>query len=132
MIENFDCATTNTENITVSAYQELLDEDSQNRRIWGYCLRIENNSDEPIILTEKKLCLTDERGHSYYDYSAGFNGELPDLQPGEYFEYEETTQTEGLSAVLYGFCSAITAKGKAIKIKLPVMNLSASRRFLIN
>lgn len=132
MSENINCFVAQTGNIKVFAYPELLDEDSQKRRIWAYCLRIENNSDEPITLTQKKLCLTDECGNNFYDYSAGFNGELPDLQPGEYFEYEETAQTSGLSAVLYGFCSAVTSKGKKFEINIPAMNLGAERSMFVN
>lgn len=132
MSENIDCFVAQTGNIKVFAYPELLDEDSQSRQLWVYCLRIENNSDEQITLMQKKLCLTDEHGNNFYDYSTGFNGELPDLQPGEYFEYEETAQTNGISSVLYGFCSAITSKGKKLEINIPVMNLSTASSAFIN
>lgn len=132
MSENMDCFVAQTGDIKVFAYPELLDEDSQKQRIWAYCLRIENNSDEPITLMQKKMCLTDERGNIFYDYSDGFNGELPDLQPGEYFEYEETAQTCGISAILYGFCSAVTAKGKKLKIDIPTIDLSTEEAMLLN
>lgn len=132
MSEDAEYITAITENIVVSAYPELLDIDANQHCLWGYCFRIENNSDEPITLTRKKLCLTDETGKSRYDDSEGFNGELPDLQPGEYFEYEETAQTDNISAVLYGYCSAITSKGEKLDIKLPILNLSSEHGFLLN
>ena len=132
MSEDIDFYTAQTGNFIVSAYPELLDEDDEQHRVWGYCLRIENNSDEPVKLLKKNLCLTDECGKSLYDSSLGFNGELPDLQPGEYFEYEETAQIDGLSAVLYGFCSAVTAKGKELKINFPIMNLGTAKPVLMN
>ena len=132
MQENFEYSASETNNITVFAYPELIGVDDNQRRLWGYVLRIENNSEEPIVLTDKNLYLVDETGNSFCDSSKGFHGELPDLQPGEYFEYEETTRTDGLSAVLYGFCSAVTAKGKKLKISLPVMNLTCEKAFLLN
>ena len=132
MSEDFGYITVKTGNIVVSAYPELIDVDKNKRHLWGWCLRIENNSDEEITLKNKNLYLTDETGRSFCDHSEGFNGELPDLQPGEYFEYEETTQTSDISTVLYGFCSAVTAKGKELKIKFPVMNLGTDRALVLN
>ncbi len=132
MIDSFDSVTTQTGDIVVSAYQELIDSDCKQHGLWGYCLRIENNSDEAITLLKKNLCFTDESGKTVYDSSVGFNGELPDLLPGEYFEYEETAQINGLSSVLYGFCSAITSKGKEIKIKLPILNFDTKQVLVAN
>ena len=132
MQKNFEFNTSETDNIAVFAYPELIGVDDNQRRLWGYVLRIENNSEEPIVLTDKNLYLVDETGNSFCDSSKGFHGELPDLQPGEYFEYEETTQTDGLSAVLYGFCFAVTSKGKKLKINLPVLNLDADQPLVLN
>lgn len=129
MLNNIDYNIAQTGDIVVSAFQELLDKDNAQRELWGYCLRIENNSNERIRLTKKDLCLTDCHGNSRFDYSLGFNGELPDLEPGEYFEFEDTASICGDSAVLYGFCSAITPKGKELKIKLPLINLSSQKVF---
>lgn len=126
MLNNFEFNTEQTGDILVSAYQELVDSDYSNDEVWSYCLRIENNSNERIRLMKKNLCLTDEKGNSHYDISDGFNGELPDLEPGEYFEFEDTAKVVGNATVLYGSCFAITNKGKELKIKLPVINLSSS------
>ena len=132
MSEDFEYITVKTGDIVVSAYPELIDTDADKNQLWGYCLRIENNSDELITLKNKNLYLTDEKGRSLCECSEGFNGELPDLQPGEYFEYEETAQTSNISTVLYGFCSAVTAKGKELKINFPVLNLGAKTAIILN
>ncbi len=124
--------TATTGDIVVSVCPELIDSDSRERLLWGYCFRIENNSNKPITLIKKELCMTNEKGKSFYDSSIGFNGEIPDLQPGEYFEYEETAQTEGLATVIYGFCSALTADGKQIKIDFPVIDLNNKKSFFLN
>ena len=127
MLIDFDYSTTQTGDIIVSACQELLEKNETKQELWGYVLRIENNSNERIRLTSKDVCITDEKGNNRYMPSFGFNGELPDLEPGECFEFEDTAQSYG-SAVLYGYCKALTTKGKELKIKLPVLNLSSSRK----
>lgn len=127
MLENFDYSTMQTGDIMVSACQELLEENESRQELWVYVLRIENNSNERIRLLTKDLCITDEKGNSRCLLSFGFNGELPDLEPGECFEFEDTAQLNGAAAVLYGYCKALTTKGKELKIKLPVLNLSSSK-----
>ena len=81
MLENFDYSTMQTGDIMVSACQELLEENESRQELWGYVLRIENNSNERIRLLTKDLCITDEKGNSRCLPSFGFNGELPDLEP---------------------------------------------------
>ncbi len=127
MLNNFDYSTMQTGDIIVSACQELLEENETCCELWGYMLRIENNSNERIRLTSKDVCITDELGNSKCLSALGFNGELPDLEPGECFEFEDTAQLNGAAAVIYGYCKAVTTKGKELKIKLPVINLSSSK-----
>lgn len=116
----------NTGDIAVEAYPEQVDYENSGRELWAYCLRIENNSDKRICLIRKNFCITDCYGHNQYDSSIGFHGELPDLEPGEYFKYEDTATFEGNAAVLYGFCEAVDSEGIALKIKLPLMQLSTA------
>lgn len=128
MFENneADYYTEQTGDIAIEAYPEQLDNENTGRELWAYCLRIENNSNKRICLVKKNFCITDSRGNNQYDLTQGFNGELPDLEPGEYFEYEDTATFEGNAAVLYGFCEAIDDDGKTLKIKLPLMQLSTA------
>ena len=123
--ENFDYVTAQTGDIMVSAFQEKLDETDDNHALWGYCLRIENNSDQRIRLLKKDLCVTNDKGDRKYDLSFGFHGEIPDLEPGEIFEFEDTAFIEGNAAVLYGSCLAATADGSEFSIKLPIVPLNS-------
>ena len=54
-----DIATAETQNIMVSVCRELLDTDTAHNRLWGYYLRIENNSADSITLTGKNLYITE-------------------------------------------------------------------------
>lgn len=127
MFDVADYITEQTGDILVSAYHELLNRDTAKNELWAYLLRIENNSGERIRLLKKDFCLTDERGNNRFFRGQGFNGELPDLEPGECYEFEDTAEINGTAAVLYGFCSAVTQKGKELKIKLPPMTLSSDK-----
>lgn len=123
--DNSDVVTAQTGDIFVSAFQEPLEADEDHRQLWGYCLRIENNSDEKIRLMKKDFCITDDKGNNYFANGYGFHSELPDLEPGECFEFEDTIFLQAQAAVLYGACVAQTVDGRELKIKLPVMQLAA-------
>lgn len=124
-LNSTDVAMDETQNIFVSVYRELIDTDNNKNKLWGYCLRVENNSADSVILTEKDLYITDNFGRCLCDISEGFHHQIPNLEPGECFEYEDTADIKADSAVLYGFCKAVTKSGKEFKIKLPPISLSA-------
>lgn len=130
--DNSDVVTAQTGDIFVSAFQEPLEVDEKHNQLWGYCLRIENNSEEKIRLLKKDFCITDNNGHNYFDNGYGFHSELPDLEPGECFEFEDTVFLKAQAAVLYGTCVAQAADGRKLKIKLPVMQLTALSKIEIN
>lgn len=115
-----------TGDFQISAVPEILDSADCNRVLLAYCLRIENNSDKPICLLKRNFCITDNHGRNYYDCGQGFHNELPDLQPGEYYEFEDTAVIEGQAAVLYGYCTAVDSDGKETRIKLPFISLNLS------
>ena len=122
--ENIDLSFVQTGDILVSAYPEQIDCDDNRRELWGYCLRIENNSAQKIRLLRRDFCITDSFGQNHYDYTEGFHGELPDLAPGECFEFEDTALIDGRAAVLYGQCVAQNESGEIFNINIPLMQLS--------
>lgn len=122
--------------IVISAYQELLDattaQELLNKKVsgddfcWGYYLRIENNSENKISLLGRDISLTDTNGRSVSMTCDGFGGMLPELEPGEIFEFEDYAMSRS-SAILYGSCRISTGGGNQIKnIKLPVLSLIAN------
>lgn len=125
--DNFEFSVIQTGDIMVSAYPEQLDCDDERRELWAYCLRIENNSEQRIQLLRRDFCITDSFGQRHYDLSEGFNGELPDLEPGECFEFEDTTIIDAQAAVLYGSCLARRADGTLFEIDIPLMQLSNAK-----
>ena len=124
-----DYVTAQTDNIVISACQAFLEEDDENA--CGYYLRIENNSDDRIQILGKNFNITDDRGNSYYDTAPGFKGELPELEPGEYFEFSTSTPMFAAQAVLYGSFQIIKEHQNQIKsIKIPPVSLIGNTEVL--
>ncbi len=115
-----------------SACPVLIDE-KQNRSekcfLWGYYLCIENNSSRKISLLGKNWKITDDRGNSISDDTCGFKGEIPELEPGECFEYTSTAPVAAANAVFYGSCR-IKTEGQdfAKEVKIPTFFLSADKQ----
>ena len=120
-----DMITVQTDGLLITAGSELMD--ARGREfVWGYYLCIENTSDETITLLGKDWNITDSDGNSFSDCSAGFHGEIPEIEPGEYFEFTSQAPLKSPNAVLYGSCRVLKGGKKiARNIKLPVLQFNA-------
>lgn len=122
---NSDFVTEQANGITITAYNELLEERAaDNAFCWGYYLRIENNSKNKISLLGRKISVTDVTGQTVSVASEGFGGELPEIAPGEFFEFEDYA-TSKASAVLCGSCRIDDGTHQIRNIAMPVMSLIA-------
>ncbi len=119
-----DLNTLQTDGIVVSAGPVLVDEDIENRYMWGYYLCVENNSPKKIRLVGKDWNITDDKGNRFNDSSLGFKGEFPELEPGEYFEYTSYAPLKAKNAVFYGSCKVQT-DGVSKNVKVPTFNMTA-------
>ncbi|MDD4555920.1 MAG: ApaG domain [Alphaproteobacteria bacterium] len=104
------------EGIDISAYPVLIEEEN----MCGYYFCIENNSDQKIQLLGKNWNVTDALGNIFTDSSEGFKGELPELEPGECFEYTDTMPLCSSQMVFYGSCSVLR-ESSVQEVKLPTM-----------
>ena len=96
----------------------------------GYYLKIENNSDDKIQILGKDFNLTDDKGNNYLQSETGFNGEILELNPGEYFEFEDMMPMVSNTAVLYGTCRIADERLKSVKnIKIPALQLFSNSDF---
>lgn len=128
MIDNDEILVSQTDGIVVSAGPVLVDENEslKNHFMWCYYLCIENNSNHKIQLVGKDWNITDDLGNRYSDTSAGFKGELPELEPGEYFEFTSEAPLKSANAVFYGSCKIKTEGQNQMKdIRIPTFSLSA-------
>ncbi len=126
---------TQTDSIVITAGSELVDSYINNQGkefVWGYYFCIENNSDEKITLLGKNWNITDSNGNSFCDDSLGFSGEMPELEPGEYFEFSSTAPIQASNAVFYGSCKIIKGSdSKAQNIQIPVLEFQAQDNAII-
>ncbi len=92
--------------VTITAGSELVEASHHAGQefLWGYYFCIENNSDQKITLLGKNWNITDDSGRCFCDDSDGFSGEIPELEPGEYFEFSATAPLKAAHAVFYGSC----------------------------
>lgn len=127
MIEDNDYAVEATDDIIISACPTLVEENPATKEfIWGYYLCIENNSSERIHLVGKNWNITDEMGNSFCDDSAGFKGEIPELEPGECFEFTSLAPLHSPHAVFYGSCRIRQEGRNEMKeVKIPTFMMSA-------
>lgn len=127
MFDEPEYITSQTDDIVISACPVLVEENRRTQAfLWGYYLRIENNSAKKIQLLGKNWNVTDSKGNRFCDDSAGFKGELPELEPGEYFEFSSMMPLNASDAVFYGSCKIQEAGQKTVKeIKIPTISLSA-------
>ena len=117
-----------TDGINISVGSVLVDNDeAENEYMWGYYMCVENDTNEKIKLVGKDWNITDEQGNRYNDSSVGFKGEIPELEPGEFFEFTSYAPLKSSNAVLYGSCQVQTPSEKK-NIKIPTFSLSAGGR----
>ncbi len=116
-----------TDNIAISACPVLVEEETRQEEVlWGYYLCIENNSTHKIHLVGKNWNISDDKGNLYCDDSMGFKGEIPELEPGECFEFTSTAPIKSPNAVFYGSCKIMDESAKVTKdIRIPTFSLSA-------
>lgn len=129
MQDSQDIVTMQADGLVITAGSELVDtrrKASGQEFVWGYYFCIENTSDEKVTLVGKDWNITDSFGNSFSDNTPGFQGEIPEIEPGEYFEFSSQAPLKSASAVFYGSCRILKAGKKiAQNIKLPVLQFNA-------
>ena len=111
-----------TDGINISVGSVLVD-NAENDYMWGYYMCVENDTNAKIKLIGKDWNITDDKGNRYNDSSVGFKGELPELEPGEFFEYTAYAPLKTHNAVMYGYCK-IQSEGKQKNVRIPTFSMS--------
>ena len=103
MFEENEPVVASSDDIVITACPTLVEENRATQEfLWGYYFCIENNSSERIQLVGKSWNITDDKGNRFCDDSAGFKGEIPELEPGESFEFTSLAPLTSPHAVFYG------------------------------
>lgn len=127
MMDDGELKVSQTDGIVISAGPVLMEENGHNDFLWGYYFCIENNSADKISLVGKNWNITDDHGNMFSDNSDGFKGEIPVLEPGEYFEFTSMAPLSSAHAVFYGSCRIKTeGQDKLKEVKIPTFLMSAA------
>lgn len=119
------CLRTDGINISLGS-MVVANENAENEYMWGYYLCVENETSSKIKLLGRDWNITDDKGNRYNDSAIGFKGEIPELEPGEFFEYTSYAPVKAHDAVLYGSCKIQTGDKKK-DIKIPTFSLSLGK-----
>jgi ApaG protein len=115
-----------TRSIKVTVRPFYLDQHSapaENRYVWAYHVRIENEGGETVQLRNRHWRITDERGRQQEVRGPGVVGEQPVLQPGQSFEYTSSCPLTTPSGFMVGDYEMENATGEKFLIQVPAFSL---------
>ena len=117
-----------TRAITVSVEPTFLADQSapdENRYVWAYHVRIENNSNRTVQLLTRYWRITDSRGHVHEVRGEGVVGKQPKLAPGGSFEYTSGTPLSTPSGIMAGTYQMEAEGGERFEIEVPAFSLDS-------
>lgn len=117
-----------TNGITVTVRPVFLEDQSspaENRYVWAYFIRIENNSRLTVQLKSRYWHITDALGRVQEVRGAGVVGEQPTLRPGEVYEYNSGTPLSTPSGIMRGTYQMESADGQRFDLRIPAFSLDS-------
>ena len=118
-----------TRGICVSVRSFYLADQSQpaeDKYMWAYRIKIENQGREAVQLLHRTWLITDARGRTQRVDGAGVVGKQPVLLPGEAFEYTSGTPLETPSGFMAGAYHMVqTLSGEAFDVAIPAFSLDS-------
>jgi ApaG protein len=118
--------TTRSINVTVKPfYLEEQSAPEEDRYVWAYHVRIENQGGETVQLRNRHWKITDGRGQVQEVRGPGVVGEQPVLGPGQSFEYTSASPLPTPSGIMVGSYQMETPGGESFWIRIPAFSLDS-------
>ena len=117
-----------TQTITVKVEPTFLDNQSvpdEDRFVWAYHVRIENNGSHTVQLIDRHWRITDWQGNTQEVRGEGVIGEQPVLRPGTFFEYTSGTPLPTPSGFMAGTYGMESADGNRFEVEIPAFSLDS-------
>ncbi|HYD99135.1 MAG TPA: Co2+/Mg2+ efflux protein ApaG [Alphaproteobacteria bacterium] len=117
-----------TRGIRVSVQPMWLEDQSapaENRYVWAYRVRIENEGGETVQLRSRYWRITDCLGRVQEVRGPGVVGEQPRLEPGQAFEYTSGTPLAAPSGIMVGSYQMEAEGGERFDIAIPAFSLDS-------
>ncbi|AWK85937.1 Co2+/Mg2+ efflux protein ApaG [Azospirillum thermophilum] len=119
-------AVTRAIRVTVQpVYLEDQSVPAENRFVWAYHVRIENEGEETVTLRTRYWRITDALGRVQEVRGPGVVGEQPVLEPGESFEYTSGTPLPTPSGIMVGSYGMETDDGGSFDVDIPAFSLDS-------
>jgi ApaG protein len=117
-----------TDDITVSVYPIFLDDQSSPEKsnyMWAYYIRIENNSEKIIQITNRYWKIIDSCGHVQEVNGEGVVGEKPIIDPKSMYEYASGVPLTTPSGFMEGHYVAECENGETFNVLVPAFSLDS-------
>jgi ApaG protein len=106
-------------------YLENQSSPGENRYVWAYHVRIENQGAETVQLRRRHWRITDAHGRVQDVRGAGVVGEQPVLGPGQSFEYTSGTPLATPSGIMVGTYEMELPTGECFAVAIPAFSLDS-------
>jgi ApaG protein len=119
-------ATTRDVEVAVTSYF-LRDqsEPDDNRFVWAYQIRIQNNGSDMVQLISRHWIITDGLGRVEHVRGPGVVGEQPEIDPGQSFEYSSGCPLGTPSGMMVGTYQMVNGSGTEFEIEIPAFSLDS-------
>ncbi len=118
-----------TRDVTVTVRSFFLADQSSpddNRFVWAYRVRIENQGADTVRLLRRTWQITDARGRTQHVHGSGVVGEQPELGPGQSFEYTSGTPLDTPSGFMVGaYHMVFPVSGEKFDVAIPAFSLDS-------
>lgn len=117
-----------TRSICVTVEPIYLEEQSspgEDRYVWAYQVKIENDGAETVQLINRHWQITDSQGRLQEVRGEGVVGEQPVLRPGDAFEYTSGTPLPTPSGIMVGTYQMETTAGERFDVNIPAFSLDS-------
>jgi ApaG protein len=119
-------AVTNEVVVTVlPAFLEHESEPAKMKFVWGYAIRIRNNSDESIQLTDRHWIVYDAQGRKEEVRGQGVIGEQPVIMPGMHYDYKSGVPLDTPSGIMEGRYRFAKNDGSDFWVTIPTFSLDS-------
>jgi ApaG protein len=106
-------------------YLEDQSSPTENRYVWAYHVRIENQGGETVQLRRRHWRITDAIGRVQEVKGPGVVGEQPVLGPGQSFEYTSGTPLATPSGIMVGTYEMELPTGECFAVVVPPFSLDS-------
>jgi ApaG protein len=118
-----------TEGITITVRPVYLDQESDflnNRFVFAYFIRIENNSLEEVQLLKRRWLIKEVNGRIQEVEGDGVVGEQPVIKPGKSHEYNSYCVLATFEGSMEGSYLMERTDGGRFRVTIPQFNLRAA------